>query len=84
MVVSPRLRAFAAVAVTLGAGGELAVRVAMPGLAPVWNAARVPLLTAVGLAATQVPWRRRTRPLSTTRRPMRSELSRHLARRMRD
>ena len=80
------LRASAAFAVTLGAGGEIAVRAVHEAreLAPVWEDARMPLLAALTLALAQLPWgRERVADEPLTERPPRSELSQHLDRRAR-
>jgi hypothetical protein len=76
----------AAVAATLGAGGELTVRAVAHDLTPVWHAARFPLLAAVALAVAQLPRQGRARVHPTAplhARPRRSALSRHLDRRTR-
>jgi hypothetical protein len=84
------LGASAAVAATLGAGGEITVRAVAHDLAPVWHAARFPLLAALALVVSQLPRRRRhaREPRWPSdppflARPRRSALSRHLDRRTR-
>jgi hypothetical protein len=78
-------RTSAAVAATLGAGGELAAHTVAHELGPAWHAARFPLLAAVAIAIAQLPLERRAaRPDEPDRpRPSRSELARHLDRRTR-
>jgi hypothetical protein len=80
------LGASAAVAATLGAGGEITVRAAAHDLTPFWHAARFPLLAAVTLAVAQLPREGRARVSPSTpplARPRRSPLRKHLDRRAR-